>query len=170
MDTAAAHVAVLSHAHVTVPEVIRADSGRQTFVVDQCRDSLAETVSGGVPEAEFVTCRAPFLGEIVGVAQRACRGREDTSCSPRYGRCLRFCSISIANFGSGRVRRPAVDLVSSTRISPCPAQLVQSRLARGTSSPTAHEVASQADSAAIPDIVARFGLPRRRSRVPARQL
>lgn len=54
MDPAAAHVAVLSHAHVTVPKVIRTNSGRQTFVVDQCRDSFAEAVSGGVAEAEFV--------------------------------------------------------------------------------------------------------------------
>src|SRR6202043_752803 len=42
------------------------------------------------------------------------------SCSPRYGRARRSVNVSIANLGSGRVRRPEAVLVSSMRINPLP--------------------------------------------------
>src|SRR6202011_5785582 len=42
------------------------------------------------------------------------------SCSPRYGRARRSVSVSIANLGSGRVRRPEAVLVPSMLINPLP--------------------------------------------------
>jgi hypothetical protein len=57
VDTASTHIAVLGHAHVTVLEVIGADAGRQSFVVDERRDGLAEAVGSG---AAGLTARRPF--------------------------------------------------------------------------------------------------------------
>jgi hypothetical protein len=51
VDAAAGHVAVLGHADVGVAEVIGADPGRKTFVVDESGDGLAEPVSDRVGDA-----------------------------------------------------------------------------------------------------------------------
>jgi hypothetical protein len=55
MDAAAPHVAVLAHADVAVTEVVGADSGRQTFVVDQGGAGLAKTVGGCIWDAELLS-------------------------------------------------------------------------------------------------------------------
>jgi len=52
--------------------------------------------------------------------KRIDRNDETEATSPKYCKVGRLWSISMANRGRGTVRRPAADLVSSTRLSPSP--------------------------------------------------
>lgn len=76
MDPPSGHVAVLGHADVAVAEMVGADAGRQSFVVDQGCDGLAEAVGGHLGRTQFLSCRAPLLAEVVRVAKRPGRRGE----------------------------------------------------------------------------------------------
>jgi hypothetical protein len=77
VDSTPGHVAVLRHGDVAVAEMVGTDPGRKTLVVDEGGDGFAETVGGRVGDTDLPPSRAPFLGEVVRVAQRAGRGGED---------------------------------------------------------------------------------------------
>lgn len=77
MDPAAGHVPILCHRHLGMPEVIGADPGRRTLIVDQGGHRLAErrVVASGTPRSSRTG--APLLAEVVRVPQCPRRGWDD---------------------------------------------------------------------------------------------
>ena len=52
-------------------EVVSTDPRRESLVVDQRGDGLAKAVRGDFGNAKLLTCCAPLLAEVVGIAKRA---------------------------------------------------------------------------------------------------
>jgi len=86
---ATGHIAILGHADLGVPEVIRPDPGRHAILVDQRGNRLAEAVRGHTWYAELVAHLAPLLAEIVRISKRARRRREDHRLCRHRQRALR---------------------------------------------------------------------------------
>lgn len=63
---------------------------------------------------EFVAGIAPLLSNVIGVAQGSRVDGKLTSCSPQYGECLRFCSTSVANCGTGKRPDPSHSVTRMT--------------------------------------------------------
>jgi hypothetical protein len=56
----AAHVDVLRHRHLSVPELVGADTRGEPFIVDKGGDGLAEAVRTDTGRAEFIANRTPL--------------------------------------------------------------------------------------------------------------
>ena len=74
VDLSAAHVAVLGHRHLGVPELVGADPSGQAGIVDHRGHRLAEAVTGDFRHTKIVADPPPLLVEVVWVAPGA-RGR-----------------------------------------------------------------------------------------------
>jgi len=117
VDAAAGHVAVLSHADVGVAEVIGADPSRESFIVDECGDRLAEAVGGRFCDPQFLPRSAPLLAEVVRVAEGAGARRLAASqtISPAAVACGKRRVAFGGQFKHMNFARSAVDLDERSR-------------------------------------------------------
>jgi hypothetical protein len=74
---AARHGDVLRHRRPRVAELVGPDPSREPRVVDQRGHRLAERMRGHIRQPERLADLAPLLTEVVRIAQRTRRGRED---------------------------------------------------------------------------------------------
>jgi hypothetical protein len=154
-----------------VAQVIRAGPCGQTVVVNQSGDSLAEAVGGDLRDAELLADVAPLLAEVIRVSQRARRGRENY-CALAHVRQAASDSIYVA-MTRGRQSNSAYIYERATEaesgLDPLPGAHVTDRgtaqhagrlaraiIAHHDQPITAHEVAAQTPSAALPRRVRRI--------------
>ena len=83
VDPAPGHVAILGHADVGVAEVIGADPGRESFVIDECGDRLAEAAGGSFGDPQLLPRSAPSLPKLFGSRRVPVVEGKIIPCSPR---------------------------------------------------------------------------------------